>query len=71
MESHIVQDSLPDDTYRVSDYTEWLTEHTTVWAWGAFAYPDMTIFAPLGTLGERRDLVAGIIRRKIAEGALS
>ena len=53
---------LDTDDYRESSYTEWLTAHTTVWKWGAFTYPDMSIFAPLGTLGERRSLVADIIR---------
>jgi hypothetical protein len=64
----IVRDSYPDDTYRVSGYTEWLTANTPIWAWGAFDYPDMTIFAPLGTLGERRDLVATQIRAEIEKG---
>lgn len=64
----IVRDSYEDDTYRESPYTEHLTTNTTVWKWGAFAYPDMTIFAPLGTLGERRDLIADMLRAKILNG---
>lgn len=64
------------DDYRETPYTEWLTANTTVWAWGAFDYPDMTVFAPLGTLGERRDfmakqLYADIIRDRIEKGTLS
>lgn len=64
-QSRIVHDSLPDDTYRETPYTEWLTANTTIWKWGAFEYPDMTIFAPLGTLGERRSLMADVIRAEL------
>lgn len=64
----VVHDSLPDDTYIESPYTEHLTANTTIWAWGAFAYPEMTVFAPVGTLGERRDLVAEIVYREIQKG---
>lgn len=56
---------LDTDEYRASGYTEWLTANTTIWAWGAFEYPDMTVFAPLGTLGERRSLIADQIRAEI------
>jgi hypothetical protein len=65
----IVNDSSDDDTYRVSPYTEWLTANTTAWAWGAFDYPDMTVFAPLGTLGERRDLIANQLYAEIERRA--
>jgi hypothetical protein len=68
MGTRIVHDSYPDDTYRETPYTEWLTAHTTVWAWGAFAYPNVTVFAPLGTLGERRSLVADQIHSAIEKG---
>jgi len=65
MTTRIVRDSNADDTYRESPYTEWLTANTTVWRWGAFTYPDMTVFAPLGTLGERRDLIAQRVYREV------
>lgn len=65
MGTRIVHDSYEDDSYRESPYTQWLTDHTPVWAWGAFTYPNVSVFAPLGTLGERRDLVAGIIYREL------
>jgi hypothetical protein len=61
--------ALDTDDYRESPYTKWLTANTPVWAWGAFAYPDMTIFAPLGTLGERRSLVADQLRAEIEKRA--
>lgn len=63
--SRVVNDSYRDDTYRETPYTEWLTAHTPVWAWGAFTYPDMSVFAPLGTLGERRDFVANQVHAQI------
>lgn len=59
---------LDTDDYRESPYTAWLTDNTPVWKWGAFAYPDMSIIAPLGTLGERRSLVADQIRAEIEKG---
>lgn len=57
-DTEVVHDSLPDDTYRVSAYTRHLTDNTPVWQWGAFEFGDMSLFAPVGTLGERRDFVA-------------
>lgn len=65
MSTHIVHDSSADDTYRESPYTEHLTSNTPIWKWGAFEYEDMSVFAPLGTLGERRDLIATRVHAEI------
>jgi hypothetical protein len=56
---------LDSDDYRESPYTRYLTDNTSVWVWGAFDYADMSIVAPLGTLGEHRSLVADQIRAEI------
>ena len=68
MTSRIVNDSSADDSYRETPYTEWLTAHTSIWKWGAFAYPEMSVFAPLGTLGEKRGLVAARVYSELNHG---
>lgn len=35
--------------YKVSPYTRWLSDRTP-WHWGAFGYPEMAVFAPVGIL---------------------
>lgn len=49
------KDEMP---YRTDGYAAWLTDHTTVWQWGAFTFKRFTVFAPVGTLGEPRDFMA-------------
>lgn len=53
-----------------SVYARYLTDNTTVWLWGAFTFPSMTVFAPVGSLGEPRDFIANSLHETIlsAEG---
>lgn len=67
-DTQVIHDSYPDDPYRETPYTRHLTDNTTVWAWGAFEFPTMTVFAPLGTLGERRSFVADQVHAEMLKG---